>query len=63
VGGPTDRAAMDELAKRGVSVLELSLEEKRAFGVATKPVYDKYAQLVGTDLVRRAEAAIARAIA
>lgn len=63
VGGASDRAAMDELAKRGVSVLELSLDEKRAFGVATKPVYDKYAQLVGTDLVRRAEAAIARAIA
>jgi tripartite ATP-independent transporter DctP family solute receptor len=56
-----DRASMEELARRGVEVAPLTEAEKRAFAQATRPVYEKYAQTVGADLVRQAEAAIARA--
>ena len=43
------------------AVLDLSAEEKRAFARATRPVFDKWAATVGTDLVRQAEAVVARA--
>ena len=36
----------------------LSVEEKAAFARATRPVYDKWTQTVGAELVRKAEAAI-----
>ena len=53
-----DRASFEELARRGVATVELTAAEKQAFARATKPVYDKWAQTVGTDLVRKAEAAV-----
>jgi tripartite ATP-independent transporter DctP family solute receptor len=53
-----DRSSMDELARRGVEVTVLSTTEKHAFAQATRPVFDKWAATVGTDLVRKAEAAI-----
>jgi tripartite ATP-independent transporter DctP family solute receptor len=57
-----DRSSMEELVKRGVSVAELSLNEKMAFRAATKPVFDKYAQTIGADLVGKADAAIRKAL-
>ena len=58
LGQGGDRSSLDELARRGVTVATLSDAEKQAFARATRPVYDKWAQTVGTDLVRKAEAAI-----
>ena len=49
--------------RRGVAVAELTPAEKQAFARATRPVYDKWAQTVGSALVQKAEAAITRAIA
>jgi TRAP-type transport system periplasmic protein len=57
-----NRAALEECARRGVAVAEVSAAEKQAFARATRPVYDKWAQTVGTALVQKAEAAIRRAV-
>ena len=51
-------SSLEELARRNVTVTSLSNEEKSAFARVTRPVYDKWAQTVGPDLVRRAEAAV-----
>jgi tripartite ATP-independent transporter DctP family solute receptor len=61
LGAAGDRGSLEELARRGVEVVALSAGEKAAFARATRPVYDKWAQTVGADLVRQAEAAVARA--
>jgi tripartite ATP-independent transporter DctP family solute receptor len=53
-----DDSSIRELRTRGVEVTILSVEEKAAFARATRPVYDKWAQTVGAELVRKAEAAI-----
>jgi tripartite ATP-independent transporter DctP family solute receptor len=58
LGAGGDRASLDELARRNVTVTTLSDAEKAAFARATRPVFDKWAGTVGADLVRRAEAAI-----
>ncbi len=58
IGVDADRSSLEELGRRGVTVTTLSDAEKQAFARATRPVYDKWAQTVGPDLVRRAEAAI-----
>ena len=58
LGAGGDRSSLEELARRNVTVTTLSDAEKQAFARVTRPVFDKYAQTVGTDLVRRAEAAI-----
>lgn len=58
LGAGGDRTSLDELARRNVTVTILSDAEKQAFARATRPVYDKYAQTVGADLVRRTEAAV-----
>jgi tripartite ATP-independent transporter DctP family solute receptor len=58
LGADGDRSSLDELARRNVTVTTLSDAEKQAFARATRPVFDKWAGNVGTDLVRRAEAAI-----
>ena len=60
LGADGDRSSLDELAKRGVQVAELTPAEKAAFRDATKPVFDKWAQTVGSDLVKKAEAAIGK---
>jgi TRAP-type C4-dicarboxylate transport system substrate-binding protein len=57
-----DRSSLEELARRGVEVTELTAEQKRAFAQATRPVFEKWTQTVGPELVRKAEAAI-RAVA
>jgi len=43
----------------GVTVTELSPDEKKAFQAATKPVYDKWKSHVGAALVTKAETAVA----
>jgi tripartite ATP-independent transporter DctP family solute receptor len=58
LGQGGDRSSLDELARRNVTVTALSDAEKQAFARATRPVYDKWAQTVGRDLVAKAEAAI-----
>jgi tripartite ATP-independent transporter DctP family solute receptor len=58
----TDDGALQELRRRNVEVTLLSPEEKRAFGTALRPVYEKWSATVGADLVRKAETAI-RAVA
>ncbi len=58
IGVDGDHSSLDELARRNITVTTLNDEQKAAFARVTRPVYDKWAQTVGTDLVRRAEAAI-----
>jgi TRAP-type transport system periplasmic protein len=55
-----DRASFDELKRRNVDVSELSDGEKTAFASMTRPVFDKWAQTVGAELVKKAEAAVAK---
>ena len=59
IGGDT-RDSFDELKRRNVEVQELTPAEKAEFARVTRPVFDKWAEQVGRDLVRKAEAAIAR---
>ena len=63
IGIDGNRTSLDELARRNVEVVTLTPAEKQAFAAATRPVYDRWAQQVGTDLVRRAEAIVQRATA
>lgn len=58
IGIDGDRSSIEEMQRRGVTVTVLSDQEKAAFARATRPVFDKWAQTVGADLTRRAEAAI-----
>lgn len=58
----TDDSALRELRTRNVEVTILTADEKRAFGTALRPVYDRWANTIGADLVRKAETAI-RALA
>jgi TRAP-type transport system periplasmic protein len=54
-----DRSSIEELSKRGVATVISTAEEKRAFATATRPVFDKWAQTIGAELVKKAEAAVA----
>lgn len=54
-----DDAMYKEVAALGVTVTRLTAAEKDAFVKATRPVYDKWAQQIGPDLVKQAEAAVA----
>ena len=54
-------AALGEAARQGATVTRLTDAGKQAFRNATRPVYDQWAALIGSDLVRRAEAAVAAA--
>jgi tripartite ATP-independent transporter DctP family solute receptor len=54
-----DDSMYKEVAALGVTVTRLSPAEKDAFVKATRPVYDKWAQTIGPDLVKKAEAAVA----
>lgn len=58
-----DDSSMRDLRTRGVEVTVLTADQKAAFARATRPVYDRWAQTVGADLVRKAEAAIRAATA
>lgn len=50
---------LKEVEALGVTVVQLTPEERQAFVDATKPVYDKWKSQIGTELVDMAEKAIA----
>jgi tripartite ATP-independent transporter DctP family solute receptor len=54
----TDDSALVELRNRNVEVTVLTAAEKRVFAQALRPVYDRWANTVGSELVRKAETAI-----
>lgn len=58
---PSDDALLQAIEKNGVTITRLSAEQRKAFKDITRPVFDKWAAIVGTDLVKKAEAAIAAA--
>jgi TRAP-type C4-dicarboxylate transport system substrate-binding protein len=49
---------LKEIAALGVTVTQLTPTEREAFVKATRPVYDKWKQTIGADLVNSAERAI-----
>jgi tripartite ATP-independent transporter DctP family solute receptor len=53
-------AAYDELRKNGMEVVFLGPAEIGAFREKTKPVYDKWTTEIGVDLVKAAEAIVAK---
>ena len=54
-----DMSMVKEVEALGVKVTRLTDAEKQAFEKATRPVYEKWTKQIGTDLVKRAEAAVA----
>ena len=54
-----DKPLLKDIAAMGVTVTALTPGEREAFVKATRPVYDKWKNTVGADLVKTAEAAIA----
>ena len=52
--------AVENLAKNGMEVVTLTPAELAAFREKTRPVYDKWVNEVGADLVKAAEAIIAK---
>ena len=50
---------LKDIAALGVTITELTPDERAAFVKATKPVYDKWKPQIGADLVGMAEKAIA----
>ena len=55
----SDKPAFKDIAAMGVNVTFLSPQERELFVKATRPVYDKWKNTVGTALVKEAEDAIA----
>ena len=62
IGVDGDTSSLEETKKRGVEVATLTAEEKAAFAKATRPVFDKWAATIGADLVKKAEAVIAKGV-
>jgi len=54
-----DKPAFKDIAAMGVNVTFLTPEEREVFIKATRPVYDKWKNTIGTALVKEAEDAIA----
>ncbi|WP_203525659.1 DctP family TRAP transporter solute-binding subunit [Crenobacter caeni] len=55
-----DNATLRAIGAQGVKVTALTPAEKATFARAARPVYDKWAQRVGTGLVKQAETDIAK---
>ena len=55
-----DPAVHKTIEGLGVKLVKLSPQERAAFVKTTKPVYDKWAKQIGPDLVKKAEASIAK---
>ena len=53
-----DASLLKEIQSQNVEVHHVTPEEHAAFVAATKPVYDKWKERIGTDLVELAEKAI-----
>jgi len=54
-----DQPLLKEISALGVTITQLSPAERDAFVKTTRPVYDKWKNTVGVDLVKVAEASIA----
>ena len=54
-----DKPLLKEIAGLGVTITQLTPAEREAFVKATRPVYDKWKERIGADLVDAAEKAIA----
>jgi tripartite ATP-independent transporter DctP family solute receptor len=54
-----DRPLLKEIATQGVTITQLSPQEREAFVKVTRPVYDKWKNQIGAGLVGNAEKAIA----
>ena len=54
-----DKPLLKDIAAMGVQITHLSPAERDAFVKATRPVYDKWKNQIGADLVNQAEKAIA----
>ena len=55
-----DTSVVKEIEGLGVTVTKLSPAEQDAFRKATRAVFDKWSQQIGPDLVKKAEASIAK---
>jgi tripartite ATP-independent transporter DctP family solute receptor len=55
-----DNAVLKQIEAAGVTVTHLTPEQREAFVKMTRPVYEKWTKTIGTDLVKKAEAAIAK---
>ena len=55
-----DASIVKQIEGSGVTVTRLTPEQRKAFVDATRPVYQKWTQQVGADLVKAAESAIAK---
>ena len=54
-----DNSVLKQIESSGVTVTSLSPQQRAAFVQATRPVYEKWAKSIGTELVKKAEASIA----
>lgn len=55
-----DNAVLKQIETSGVTVTQLTPAQRDAFVQMTRPVYDKWSKTIGADLVKKAEAAIAK---
>jgi len=55
-----DNTLLKQIEASGVTVTQLTPAQRDAFVLATRPVYQKWARMIGSDLVKKAEAAIAK---
>jgi len=56
----SDNAVLKQIETAGVTVTNLTPEQRAAFVQATRAVYEKWSKTIGSDLVKKAEAAIAK---
>ena len=52
---PADSSLLTDIRQQGVTVTELTREEYEAFVAATRPVYEKWKNQIGAELVNKAE--------
>jgi len=62
IGVDGDTSSLEEVKKRGVEIADLTPAEKQVFAKATRPVFDKWSATIGADLVKKAEASIAKPV-
>jgi TRAP-type transport system periplasmic protein len=55
----TDQPLLKQIEELGVTITKLTPEEREAFVKATRPVFDKWKEQIGADLVGKAESSIA----
>lgn len=54
-----DQTLLDDVRAQGVTVTELTEEERQVFIDATRPVYEEWRERIGADLVEMAEESVA----